>query len=371
MGLLGMVALVLTIESALMARDLDFSTAVATNWEFEGARAARQARDSDILCFGDSMVKFGVQPRILGPSLGKKAYNMALYCGPSEASYFLLKRSLDAGAKPSAVVVDFQPEFLIADSIKILYRVFPELLTWREGIEMFVVAREWNRLGEFAVAKALPSARKRYEIRASVLAAIKGGSASIKPHLLTILRNWQVNRGAEVLPKHPEWDGVIPKNGQYDPLYIVPWQPRELNIVYLEKFLDLASSRKIPVFWLIQPNIPEIDARREKVGYNAEFTAYVKACQARYPNLVAIDGRKVGFPYDYFMDPVHLDRDGAASLSFGVAEVIRTQLAGKGPADRWYPLPDLRHRAREVTLEDGSQSEIALRAVESGGTIRR
>ncbi len=362
LGLFGMLALIAGVESYVMRHDYDLTTLIASNWEIEGRAPARYAADSKVLCFGDSMVKFGIQPRVLGASLGKPTYNFALYCGSPQASYYMMRRALDAGSRPEAIVVDFQPEFLMGDSMKLLSRAFPELLSVPEAADLCWQARDPGRFAEFLVAMALPSARKRYEIRANVAANIKGQDGSIRENLLARKRNWRVNRGAEALPKNPHYQGDVPEFGGYPAMFWTPWKAHPLNVEYLERFLELAESRQVPVFWVLQPNAAAVDERRGKVGYNAQYDAFVQGYLERFANLVAIDGRHVNYPHQVFTDPVHLDRDGATAYSLGVAEVIRDRLKGSGGGARFVALPDKRERAREVALEDFNQSGEALKA---------
>ncbi len=315
------------------------------------------------------MVKIGVQPRVIRRKVGKSAYNFALYCGSAPATYTMFRRAIDGGARPAAVVVDFQPELLMGDPMKLLNRVFPELLTARETFQLCRDARDAARFAEFTVASILPSARKRFEVRAAVVAAIRGESASVRDKLLAARRNWKVHNGAEVLPKNPHYRGEVPEAGAYPSMFWVPWRPNELNRLYLEKFLDLAASRKIPVFWTLQPNAAEVDARREKVGYNAQFGAFVRHYLAKYPNLIVVDGRHVNYPHQVFTDPVHLDRHGAVAFSLGLADILRARLVDRTEGPRWVALPDHRGEINSIALEDHDESAIALRAGE--GMTRR
>jgi hypothetical protein len=369
MGLLGMLALIVGVESLLMEHDYDFTTLIASNWRIEGQAPSRVAAKNEILCFGDSMVKFGLQPKILGATIGKPSYNFGLYCGSPASSYYMLKRSFDSGSKPAAVVVDFQPELIMTDSLKILNRVYPELLTFYETAELCWKARNPDRFAEFVVTSILPSARKRHEIRASVMAAFKGESVSIKEKLLAVRRNWKVNRGAEVLPKYPYFDGEVPTTGPYPAMFWTPWKPDPVSDVYVRRFLKLAESHQVPVFWVLQPNAASVDRRREHDGYNAQYEAFVRAYQARFANLVVIDGRHVNYPKEVFTDPVHLDRHGAIIYSLGVAEVIRAHIVEHKPEPRWVALPDRRALYESITLEDSVESGIALKAEEA--KIRR
>jgi len=71
-----------------------------------GRRTRRVAHD--VLCFGDSQMKFGIAPHVVAARTGRPAYNLAIVGGQPPASYFLLRRALEAGARPSAVLFDLQ-----------------------------------------------------------------------------------------------------------------------------------------------------------------------------------------------------------------------------------------------------------------------
>jgi hypothetical protein len=365
LGLIGMLGLIVAVESFLMVHDLDFTTLVASNWRIEGEAPAKFAARNEILLYGDSMVKFGIQPKILGTKLGKQAYNFALYCGSAPSSYFMLKRSFDAGAKPLAIIVDFQPELIMGDSLDVRSRVYPELLSFAELAELCWNAKNSNRFAEFVVCKILPSARKRYEIQASFQAAVKGQTDSVKDRMIAAERNWRVNRGAEVLSKNPYFNGDVPTTGAYPAMFWTPWRVDSLNAHYIDKFLKLARSHNVTVFWVMQPNAPEVDAHRERVGYNAQYEAYARKCIARFANLVVIDGRHINLPPQVFTDPVHLDKDGATACSLGVAEVLRNHLFDPKNQPRWVALPDHRNEMRTIPLEDTIESSLAIKAEEA------
>ncbi len=373
LGILGMIVLIFGVESTIMRHDFDLTTLVASNWQLEGKAPQRYAAKSEILCFGDSMVKFGVQPRVLGPSLGRSVYNFALYCGPPETSFYQLRRAFDAGAKPAAVLVDFQPEIMMCDALKVTSRTIPEILGFSELFDLCWTAKDFDRLGEFFVARVFASSRKRFEIRAAYTAAISGQSASIRERLIAVKRNWKVNRGAEVLPKNPNYHGEIPDSGAYPSMFWTPWKANELSAIYLERFLSLAAKHQVPVFWLLQPNATEVNARRDQSGYNAQYDAFVRRYQDQYPQLSVIDGRHVDYPASYFTDPVHLDRSGATAYSLGIADVLRPFLGSGSVANRWQTLPDRRDRADEIALEDHLQSVLAIQAqsVTDSSKLRR
>src|SRR4051794_12362625 len=111
-GALGMFALVLAAEGFIGRREgRAFTTQVVAQWQLAGRAARREATRGELLCFGDSLVVFDVAPRVLEARTGRRAYNLAAMGSQSSTSYLLLRRALEAGARPSAVVVDFMPNF--------------------------------------------------------------------------------------------------------------------------------------------------------------------------------------------------------------------------------------------------------------------
>jgi len=119
LGFLGMIGLVAAIEWTLSGHDLDFTSPMQWDWRVIGKAATRPDRvaGKDVLIFGDSLVKFGVQPRVLKRHSGTVAYNFALHTGQTPSSYFMLRRALRAGARPSVVVLDLTPH-LLASGLK-------------------------------------------------------------------------------------------------------------------------------------------------------------------------------------------------------------------------------------------------------------
>ena len=61
---------------------------------------------------GDSLAKLGVAPSLVEARSGRSVYNLAVCAGQAPSSYFLLRRVLDSGARPTAILVDFFPRLL-------------------------------------------------------------------------------------------------------------------------------------------------------------------------------------------------------------------------------------------------------------------
>src|SRR5689334_9446274 len=111
-GLIGMIVMVAAIEAGLRHR-VEFTNGEADQWSMKARVASGMARMSSVLCFGDSLVEFAVLPKVIEGRTHRPAFNLALPAGTPAASYFLLKKSLDSGARPRAIVVDFLPLQLV------------------------------------------------------------------------------------------------------------------------------------------------------------------------------------------------------------------------------------------------------------------
>jgi hypothetical protein len=133
----------------------------------------------------------------------------------------------------------------------------------------------------------------------------------------------------------PGGDGLLARL-----LYREPLPGRSAHAAYLAKFLALASARDIPVYWLMPPFDPEVLAERERRGLEASYTRFALAVQARFPNVVVLDGRRLGYDASSFDDAVHLNPRGASAFTAEVASALAPEPPRRGP--RWI---ELGHRA--------------------------
>src|SRR3954454_13511137 len=204
-GLFGMLALVWVGEQQFARRERYDTNLVALAWKHSGLAAGNRAPRCEILCFGDSVVKYGILPRVIEDRLGKKAFNLAVCCGPPAAHYFLLRRALDAGANPSALLVDFLPFHLYNGSNGPRYctRSWPELMSPSDYLDMAARTRDAELLASILVGRLLPSAKTRYELRNQIRAALDGGAGSSDVGRDVLLRHLELNRGAMIGPSRP------------------------------------------------------------------------------------------------------------------------------------------------------------------------
>ena len=333
-GLLGMLALIAIVEGFVARHAQDFSRFPIDDWRVVGRAARREAAGCGVLCLGDSLVKFGVTPAVLERRLGTKAYNLAVCGGQPSSSYFLLRRALESGARPSSVVVDFAP-YLLAAGPRHNLRQWPELVGVREAIDLGRAAKHAGFSAELAVGMLLPTVKDRAEIRTSVAAALRGESEPHRAELDACRRDWKLNRGAMLARERPEFQGGIdPKHPGFPPR---SWKCHPVNEAYIGRLLDLAEAHGIRVFWLLPPVIPKLQARSEELGLEAAQERLLRGFQPRYPGLTVIDARRMGFGHDLFIDPLHLNRRGAAALTGAIAAALGDPRR-PGATDRWVVL---------------------------------
>ena len=334
-GLMGMIALVIAVELVVAGRHLDFTTVAADDWRRTGEAAAAQAPGRDVLCFGDSLIKYGVLPRVIEAETGLKAFNLAINGGPMPAEYFLLRRALESGARPRAIVADFFP-LMLPDQPSGSIRVYPELATVRDALDLAWTTRDGDLGVAILLGKVFPSIRARFEIRAAIVGVFEGHRTSPWPGNRRIWTTWNDQLGAQPMPAGPGQPVVNPE--LIAGLTPEHWAIDPINAAYFERFVTLAESHDIPIFWVIPPLIPVVESSRNAQGTAAAYTRFARETQARHPRLIVLDARGAGYNGPIHADTIHLNVVGAITLSKGIAGVIDDHLKGRILA-HWADLP--------------------------------
>lgn len=357
-GLVGMLALVALGERA--SRRVENVVLLPEHWEWRNAEtAARQeVAGAEVLCFGDSLIKFAVLPRVVEARTGRAAYNLAVPGGQPAASYFLFRRALAAGARPSAVLIEAAPHVnYFPPSVPAMERLWSEVLTTAELFDLARALRDPGLFGRLAAARALPTVRARHEIRAAVRQALDGTVGAQQWMVALFLRNRRVNRGANAAAVRPE-PGARDDESQRNLLTRFSCDP--VNANYLDRFLDLAAARGIPAVVVLTPYAPAAQRYAEWSGFDAAHTAFVAALCRRHRGVVVLDGRRSGIPRDGFAgDPLHLNKRGAVAFSDDVAAALGRLPAARG-APAWVTLPPYRAGVERIDVEDFDESALAL-----------
>lgn len=357
-ALLAAIILAAAVESTLARRTLDFTMALALQYRAT-AGAIRDEWRAEIVCFGDSVVKTGVLPGLIAGQTGRPAYNFALLGGQPMDSYYVLRRVLDQGARPKAILLGFTP-FNLARDPRAATRGLNEIVRPAEAVDLARTTRETRFLTEAVLARVMPSYRCREDIRAKLMQALRGAPVFFPTQNLVHLRNWRVNRGSQVnepMGSSPGSTFSLAGATYYPDL----WYLHPLNAAYIDRFLKLAFAQGSTVYWLLPPTRPDTQVHLERNGVDGHCARFVQTLQAAFPRLIVIDGRYSGYGDKVFVDPIHLDRQGAEAFSAGLAGVLaRHQDVPPGP--RWLDLPPYHDAPASIVVEDIGQSRQALRA---------
>ena len=380
-GFLGMLVLIAVAEFSVKRRPDRFATIDRAAWSFPEAMMPR-ACQAEALAFGDSLVKFGVLPKVIERRLGLRAYNLAIPGGETFGSCHLLRRALAGGARPKVVFVD--GETLTFDPCKHV-DFWPEVASLAATAEFAWTARDPSYFARAMGSHLLPSFKVRFQIREWLLAELDERPAVLRPitHLPLYRRNWNKNLGAELATPYDENSrGVL--DGRTPRIDLKDYQPthlpiRAMNAWYAERFVALAESRGIVVFWLSPPLPPEVEARREHYGWYRDMEPFLRGLMDRHANLTVVDGRGAGYDLEHFRDMVHLDAKGAISFTNALSAIVRDQLDGgrSGSGRRWVELTPLRagESARlaaefDDEVEDIEESLAAFKDVRDTNPLR-
>jgi hypothetical protein len=362
-GLLGMLAIAAAVEGFVGRHGLDLMTAF--DWQCVRSKwvAERLAQRYDVLCFGDSLIKYGVLPRVLGARGGLRAHNLAVVGGQAPSSYLLLRRALAGGARPAAVLVDFYPK-LLADGPGRNSQPWPHLFNGAEALDLGLRRRDAGLLGRLVAGRLMPSVRTRFGLREWVKSALAGTENSFRLTAPGTLLHLVRYDGAVVMDPTADFKNVRDQftgceihAGQ---MYPADWTPDPVNRGYVKRFLRLAAARGVTVYWLLPPAFPGMQATLERSGFDARLVGFVRALQARHPNLVVLDGRHAGYGPKAFIDGDHLAREGACVLSEDLGAVLARLAHAPPPPDRWVTLPAYRARPVDPSIETIEMTQVAF-----------
>ncbi len=355
-GFLGMLALMAAIECGVIGlrETLGWSTwSFAYSFEWAGGAA----RDCEILCFGDSLVKCGIVPSVIEARTGRRTFNLAVLGSSAPFSYLLLRRSLDSGARPSAVIVDFSEKHL-ASPIFTYEQGMAEVFGLRDSVGLALQMKRADLLARWAFAQLCWTFRGRAEIREFILAGLAGQRPPVVARDRALRRNATVNQGALVLSKQ-----VLRPANMEPGLLETNLTARSINLIYMRRFLDLAAERGIPVYVVLMPLDPPVQRCRFELGLEKRYDRTIQAMTSRYPNVTVLDGREMAMDSSAFADYTHVDRDGAMAVSQALADVLLCR-ARVGSLPRLVRLTVPTDAPATGPLEDSTQSVLALGAAD-------
>ena len=333
-------------------------------WRQTAAAARGTEAKADVLCFGDSLLEMGLLPKVIEARTGRPTYNLAVPCGQPASSYYLLRRALRAGARPTAVVVEVAPHLLrLANNGPVEREKWSELLSIADQFDLAWTTRDPDLFVRLTVSRLLPTFRSRHEIRA----ALRGNGAHALFQAAQYLRNARRNCGAIVNDPVPSTSLSLPANNPHTRALFENFACDPVNAAYLERFVALAEGRGITVYLLVPPVALEGQQYAEESGFDAAHTSFVRSLKRRHPGVTVLDARRSGYGREVFLpDLIHLDRFGATVLSDDVASVL-ARSSIDGPSG-WVRLPNYRARSIDAPVEDIAESALAITV---GSPVRR
>jgi hypothetical protein len=355
-----MLIALLGVERFVVRQEMMLNTAESAAAGRAHFAARQEATKCEILCLGDSLMKFGVIPRVIEGRLGRPAYNLALVGGQPPGAFFTLRRALRAGARPAAVVVDFKAN-IIATSPSYNKRQWAEMLTISECVKLGIELRDSSYCAGLVLSKLLPSYKMRLEIRPLVVAALAGKASPSAYAAAAYVRNINRNQGAIVM--NEEYHVPMPGQELLDQVYFpAKWEIDPVNARYMRRLLELTAAARIPVFWVLPPIRAHLQAERDSKGFDNLYLRRAFGLYKQFPNLTLVDARHAGFPDSAFFDLAHLNRSGAQALSAALADVIGSALAQRNSAClRVIELPRYRAFNLDPLPEDLDSSRVALK----------
>ena len=360
-GLAGAFLVIVATEAVVFRHALDVTRQDNWEWRLSGHAASREATSAGVLAFGSSLVKLGVVPQVLEPSVGRPVFNLAVCAGSPPSSYVLLRRALDAGARPSAVVVEFHPLALTRDAWHTA-SFWPDLLSTRDTLELAWSMRDAPFLAAISLARSLPSLKDRHGLREALRSNLRGDHSTARQGVLALIRNVNRNRGAMMVSSA----GIsIPPAIPAEEVTAASreWRCSAWNERYVRKFLALARENGVGVVWLIPPVSPTLQDLRERSGLDARVKSFAQRWVGRDTRLVVVDGSRAGFDPRHFLDSQHLNRDGATLWSRVIARTLGDMVRNNQKGPRWVRASIARGSpvAAEIEIEDYGQSYRTVR----------
>jgi hypothetical protein len=329
-------------------------------WQ-DSARAARSLEaGSDILCFGDSVIKLGILPRVLKDRLGVSAYNLGVLGGQAPTSYFLLQRVLERGIRPRAILINFS-ENLLAGSPAASAARWANSVGWRESLDVAWHSKDPAVGVSSAFHGLFPGwcDERGWSPFLTFGAHKKSGTVSADdPRVFE--RNWRLNRGAQAAPRQ-----FVPVEGTTT-TDCARWRPDPANEAYVDRLLRTAMTSRTPVFWLLPPSMREQPERPDRAGVSESYRRFVAARVAEFSCLTVLDGESLQWSARVFRDPLHLNRDGAVRFSLAVADAVAPRLLGHASVERWIDVVATSEQEAipyQNLVEDLDQSRAAIEPI--------
>jgi len=300
------------VETVASARHIWVADMASWQWETKRSLLNEGALNGDVAIFGTSVLFHGLDPTNSNATGAPgRVVNLALNGMMLQHETQLLRERLASPTPPSAVVVEFR-------------HVSVEQSTWISGPYF----RFWASAPDFFESRFyywnLPYGIAFAENRISTVFRFREGvdnwifeSARLRaPASQVLQRNEQTSK--EMRAHAGQARAVFENDVLKAPEGAPPpreWVSNPAGVLWLYRFLDLASAHHLRVVLLIPPSPPYLVEMDGPGGYRQRLDAQVAEIRSRYPDLNLELFEMKGFAVDDFADPVHMSARGRERMS--------------------------------------------------------
>jgi len=251
--------------------------------------------DYKYLIMGDSIQKTGIDPT----KVSEKILNLGLPGAKPMGLYLLLKRYLRKHSPPKAIFLYIDPEESYDSRILILkyFTTLPETASiWRD--------LTWKEKGEFLLRYWVS-----FDTRKNWVTMI--GRRARYPHANSVfISEMKKNRGYMPFPNADKEiaEDFFTKTGnrRQDKVSIT-----ERDMKYLDKFMELASSKNIKIV-LLGLFIPEeLHYILSETGFEEDYMKFLRRVARLYPNTYIVEEPITYLFNDCFGDMSHVNHNGS------------------------------------------------------------
>ena len=257
-GVAGMLALVVGIEGFVASHWIALTDPVSLSWRYSTQAAESEARDCQLLCLGDSLVKHGLVPSVIERTSGQKAAEPFRRAGV-DASDLLASFAVPSIPAPGRrrLIINAKPAVLLGGP-EFNARPWQEVLGLRDAPNCCRITRNAPFVASTLVGRLLPSLRARLEIQSAVMAAIQGEHDAhpldqSRPLAELDREPWGQRRlGRTRFQRRAEFRSPSGRSTQTFFTWIRP-MPKPSSESW-----TLAAARRIPIYWVLCPLSPDI-----------------------------------------------------------------------------------------------------------------
>lgn len=248
--------------------------------------------DYDYLIMGDSIQKTGIYPIPVSDNI----LNLGLPGGKPMGLFLLLERYLKGHNPPKAIFLYVDPEDT-GDSIFVILRYFISNLEfisiWKDltwGERRIFIMRYWASLD---LRKVDLTIRDKYPY----------SNAVFVKHMIE-------NRGYMPSPRAGKSIGdnyFLTHKERYQNQISIS----KRDMKYLDRIIDLASSKNIKIIFLGFLLPEELYDILEKTGFNSDYTSFFEILKQHYPEAIFVKDPILYLENKYFGDASHVNNSGS------------------------------------------------------------